>query len=252
MTGHTLPDDGGWTLAGAVMGNVQNVLLYGPPGTGKSTFGCRHGAASWYRINCHEEMSEVEILGGMGLDGTTGGTSSVWQDGIGLRAWREGKRLVLDEVDKASGAAKSALYAILDDASTAAYTIPSTGETVRPTTGFHTVCTTNTDPADWEDTELQGLLDRLTVRILIDKPHPDAIAALPEDLRNAATESCRAKDERRASVRAWRSFANIRHATADEPLAAVAVFGFTRGPEISDALKIARAGGTVPTWEEMS
>lgn len=242
---HT-PDDGGWTIAGAVMGHVQNVLLYGPPGTGKSTFGCRHGAASWYRINCHSEMLPDDLLGGPALTVEAGATVSSWQDGIGLRSWREGKRLVLDEIDRASGAAQGALLQLLDDVDTAAYTIPTTGETVRPVPGFHCVATTNSDPDDWPD-ELQALKDRFTVRVLIDRPHPEAIAALPEDLRLAASESCRATGDRRASVRAWRAFAQLRHATRDEQLSAVAVFGHHRGPEIADALVIAREGGAPST-----
>jgi len=244
MSAYTLPDDGGWMLAAAVIEHgQQNVLLYGPPGTGKSTFACRHGVTEWYRINCHEEMSEAEFLGGMALAESSGATVTHWEDGLGLRAWSTGARLVIDEVDKASGAAKSALYAIADDASTAAYTIPSTGATRRPAPGFAIVATTNTDPAEWEGTELEGLLDRFPVRILIDRPHPDAIAALPEDLRLAAAESCRATDDRRASLRTWRAFASLRHHSGDEHLAAIATFGKARGPEIADALQIARAGG---------
>ena len=236
----TLPDDGGWTVAKAIMGHVQNLLLHGPPGTGKSTFGCREGAVEWYRIVCHEEMSDYDILGGPQLvsDGK-GGTSSEYLDGAGLRAWREGKRLVIDEIDKAGGAALSALLAILDDRPIAAYTVPMTGETRRPAEGFHCVATTNGDPADLPD----ALKDRFTVRILIDKPHPDAIACLPEDLRAAAGVSARAPEVQRVSTRGWMQFAALRSALKDEPLAAAAVFGKPRGQEIIDALAVARNGG---------
>jgi MoxR-like ATPase len=235
-----LPDDGGWTIAGAVMGYVQNVLLYGPPGTGKSTFGCRHGAVEWYRIICHEEMSDVDILGGPALIGEGGGTTSMWQDGAGLRAWREGKRLVIDEIDKAGGAALSALLAILDDKPIAAYTIPMTGETRRPADGFHCVATMNEDP----DVLPQALKDRFVVSVPIDRPHPDAIACLPEDLQAAAAVSIRAPEQRRVTQRGWTQFAQLRHALDDEALAAAAVFGAARGQEILDALTIARDGSS--------
>lgn len=245
----TLPDDGGWLVASTIIGHVQNLLLYGPPGTGKSTFGCRHGAVEWYRIVCHEEMSDVDILGGPALahDGM-GGTRSEWQDGAGLRAWREGKRLVIDEIDKASGAALSALLAILDDKPIAAYTIPMTGETRRPADGFHCVATSNGEPDDLPD----ALKDRFTVRIMIDKPHPDAIDCLPSDLQAAAAVSARAREDQRVSTRGWTQFAVLRHALLSdpnaaeaggpEPLAAAAVFGKERGQEIIDALAIARDG----------
>lgn len=234
-----LPDDGGWTVAGKVMGHVQNVLLYGPPGTGKSTFGCRHGTSDWYRIVCHEEMSDIDILGGPTLvnDGH-GGVIAQHQDGVGLRAWREEKRLVIDEIDKAGGAALSALLAILDDKPIAAYTIPSTGETVRPGDGFHVVATTNEDPSALPD----ALKDRFTVQVMIDKPHPEAIASLPLDLRGAAEVSTRAPLAQRVSTRGWLEFARLRHSLDDEPMAAAAVFGQARGQQILDALAVAREG----------
>lgn len=232
-------DDGGWTLAGAVFGHVPHVLLYGPPGTGKSTYACRHNAASWYRINCHEEMSDLEIIGGPGLHAENGGTTSAHVDGVGLRAWREGKRLVLDEIDKAGGAALSALYTICDDPRIAAYTIPSSGETVRPAPGFHVIATMNGTPDDLPD----GLRDRFTGGMIeIDRPHPDAIAALPADLQNAAVASARQTSDRRVSLRGWRAFAQLRADTGDEGMAALAVFGQERAQDICDALAIVRDG----------
>jgi len=96
-----VPDDGGWTIAKAVIGHVPHLLLWGVPGTGKSTFACVEGAYAWYRIYCHEEMSDMDIVGGASLRNEGGATVSGHSDGVGLRAWREGKRLVIDEIDKA-------------------------------------------------------------------------------------------------------------------------------------------------------
>lgn len=234
-----VPEDGGWTLSAAVIGHLPNLLLYGPPGTGKSTFACRHGAPSWYRIYCHEEMSDIDILGGPALLNDGGATASKWQDGIGLRAWREGKRLVIDEIDKAGGAALTALLAITEDPSTAAYTIPMTGETVVPSKGFHCIATQNVGPEELPE----ALKDRFTVRLEITRPHPDAIEALPTDLRAAATISAGLPEERRVSIRAWRAFAHLRHATKNEGQAALAVFGTkARAQEVVDALTIVRNG----------
>lgn len=235
-----VPPDGGWTLAAAVIGHIPNLLLYGPSGTGKSTFACRHGAPSWYRIYCHEEMSDVDILGGASLRNEGGATVSGHSDGVGLRAWREGKRLVIDEIDKAGGSALTALLAITEDHSTAAYTIPLTGETVRPDPAFHCIATMNGDPADLPE----ALQDRFTVRLEIDQPHPEAIAALPDDLRAAAKVSSSLKDDRRASIRAWRAFATLRYELSDEEQAALVVFGPNRAQEVVDALTIVRDGSS--------
>lgn len=247
MASIVVPEDGGWTIAKAVISHVPNLLFWGPPGTGKSTFACVEGAYEWYRIYCHEEMSDMDIVGGASLRNESGATVSGWSDGVGLRAWREGKRLVIDEIDKAGGSALTALLAITEDHSTAAYTIPLTGETVRPHPGFHCIATMNAHPDELPD----ALRDRFTVQIEITQPHEAAIAALPEDLRLAARASSNLSDERRVSIRGWRAFAMLRYEMKDEHTAAMAVFGMPRAQEIVDALQIVRDGSEPEALAEL-
>jgi len=183
-------------------------------------------------------------VGGPSLNNEDGTTVSGYSDGVALRAWREGKRLVIDEIDKAGGAALTNLLAITEDPSTAAFTIPLTGETVRPVKGFHVIATMNVDPSELPE----ALQDRFTVAIEITQPHPDAIKSLPTDLRSAAKVSANLSNERRVSIRAWQAFAGLRQSLKlakqkdPEHMAALSVFGAARGQEVVDALQIVRGG----------
>jgi hypothetical protein len=83
--------------------------------------------------------------------------------------------------------------------------------------------------------------DRLSNAIYIGTCHPDAIAALPEDLRTAAENSATTDrhPDRPATLRRWGAFATLRESVGPE-VAALAVFG-DRATEITDALSMAAA-----------
>jgi MoxR-like ATPase len=130
----------------------------------------------------------------------------VWMDGPGIRAWREGARFVINEIDKASDDALSLLFAVLDDPEFAELTLP-TGEVVRPTEGFHVVATMNGVPSDLP----AALQDRFPVTIQVVDVNPEAIKALPSDLQVAARESALVDNEdRRLSIRMWAEFGSLR------------------------------------------
>lgn len=227
-----LSNDGGWAMAGAVIGRVQNVLLYGPPGTGKSTFAFRHGGVPSYRVYLNEEMPSTELRGGPLPDGDWR-----WVHGPGVLAWLEGRRLILDEVDKASADTFTFLLALLDNIESAGVHLP-TGEWVQPRQGFHTVATSNIESLD----ELPlALADRFTVAVNITEPHPAAIAQLPKDLRAAAKVSCNLPEARRVSVRGWQTFAELRDLFGTEA-AGKAVFR-ERARDILASLAIGAAPG---------
>lgn len=209
-----LKDTGGWALAGALVGRVPNVLLYGPPGTGKSYFAKAHGGVPSYRVYLNEEMPSTELRGGPLPDTERSGRWE-WVHGPGVRAWQEGTRLILDEVDKASADTFTFLLALLDNFESAGVHLPN-GEYVRPREGFHVVATSNLlDPSELPP----ALEDRFTVAVNITEPHPKALAALPPDLRAAAKVSCNLPPDRRVSIRGWQTFADLRELFGPEAAA---------------------------------
>lgn len=222
-----------WGMVDKVLGVARTALLYGPPGTGKSY--AAHSAADGkavYSITLTPDTPAAELRGHY----VPVGGAFEWRDGPALRAWREGARLVINEIDHAGGDAVSFLLNCLDSAATARLTLP-TGETVRPADGFQAVATMNGSP---EHDLLPALRDRFPVAVEIEEPHPAAIASLPSDLQAAARGTVCAKEpERRITLRAWLAYADYRKSCGDE-LAALAVFGADRYLDVLASLAIAK------------
>lgn len=220
-----------WSIAEQVVPHCDRVLLYGPPGTGKTTAGNFFGnPKEVYNVTLTEEMPAAELRGHF----VPKGGEFVWTDGPALMAYRNGGRLVLNEIDRGSSDALVFCYALLDDPGISRITLP-TGESVRPHPEFTVVATTNGEPSDLPE----ALADRF-VSILIESPHPEAMKSLPADLQEAAGNSVSGSGESRVSFRAWRSFADLR-AVLGEEIAAKAVFG-PRASSILDTLKLAKLG----------
>src|SRR5690606_6142906 len=116
----------------AVLNHSRRVLLMGPPGTGKTYAATRRGLdgrkiQKVYSVTMTPETPMAELRGHfVPKDG-----EYVWMDGPAVRAWREGARLVINEIDHASPDTQSFMFALLDDPDFAETTLP-TGETVRP------------------------------------------------------------------------------------------------------------------------
>ncbi len=228
-------------LADVMAAGIRRVLLYGPPGTGKTFAALKLGvnAGISERLVCTEDLTTGEITGTWM---PSGAGRWEWREGPAIRAWNanagRGGRLVVDEVDRASGDALSTLLAITDSAESARWRNPETGQWVKPGPDFSVVMTTNLEAL--EDIPI-ALRDRFPVAIRIDRPHPRAVASLSEDLRNAALNGSVGDAERRVSLRVFYAFDQLRGALGAERAARV-VFGETTARAILDALAIGSLG----------
>jgi len=207
-------------LADVLAAGIDRVILYGPPGTGKTFSGLTAGnvANGAERLICTEDMTNADVSGAF-MPNEQGGFQFL--PGAALRAWMNGSRLVIDEIDKAGGDVFATLLAFTDTNESASFTRPDNGEVVRPQPGFSVVMTSNIEHPD----ELPiALRDRFPVAIKIDAPHPAALMSLPEELRMLAATIVASKPGERASLRAFYAFNQLRTTVGGER-AATMVFG---------------------------
>lgn len=198
-----------WTdLNNALSAGADRVLLYGKPGTGKTHFALtRHldfdgRVRSSHRVLCSPDMTTADV------DGLWKPSKDDWQFVMGsaLRAWMNGDRLILDELDQASGDVLTALLLICDSDGSAVREHPETGERLSPRPGFEIIATTNAErlsdlPAN--------LIDRFPVRININTINPEACSALPADLQPVA-EMYSDREADRYSLRSFFAFDRLR------------------------------------------
>lgn len=226
-------DSNCWNLAHSVLEHAPNVLLYGPPGTGKTFAATRYGVKEGQRVfavTLTEETPAAELRGHF----IAKGTEFVWMDGPATMAERIGARLVINEIDHASGDCLDLLMVVADDPETSMMTLPNGGEIIRPSAGFQIVATMNGHPDDLPF----ALRDRFPVAIELPTAAPGALASLG-GLEGVATETVAHSDpSRRVSVRSWKAFQSLVDAGIDPADAAQAIFN-DRASDVISALEIA-------------
>ena len=214
---------------------IDRVILYGPSGIGKTYAGMTLGKvdAGAFRLVCTEDMTNMDVTGGFMPNGKGG---FMWLDGSALKAWKgngtEGGRLIVDEVDKASGDVFATLLAMLDSPESASFEHPETGEVIRPLGGFSAIMTTNIENMGELPT---ALADRFPIRIRINEPHPSALLRLSPDLRKYAVRMADAGDDR-ISLRAFIALDKLSASVGMERACSL-TFG-DRSRQILDALAI--------------
>lgn len=234
-----------WELVESVLGNSRRVLLYGPPGTGKTYSAVKHNTPKAYSKSAGQEIDNIyqitmtEDTASANLEGfyrpSSTGTFE-WHDGIAIQSWKNGGRLVINEIDHASPDAMTFLHAILDDQDIAMLTLNNeTKETVRPAEGFQVVATTNSPP----DSLPLALKDRFPVKINVDTIHPKAMEDFPKEWHKVINDTSLIEDaEERISIRTWREFFDLQELKGfDKDMAAQLVFS-DKADELLDAVQL--------------
>lgn len=213
-----MEQDNIWGLLSKVIPFTPRVLLYGVPGTGKTYQANTLGLSKEqgvYNITLTQDSTAAELMGHY-IATDSGGFE--WLDGVGVRAWKEGARLVINEIDHAGVDVMTFLHALLDDPKFAKFTLPNKDkEVVRPAEGFQIVATMNGTPQDLSD----ALSDRFPVKIEVNEVHPDALEALPNKLKAVYQDYNYSAN---FSVRKWTAFAELLDKGCELEVAARAIF----------------------------
>lgn len=218
----------------------RRALIAGPPGTGKTTTSVKILQTD-YRVTMTEGTGVEDLLGCFQLrkeNPSDPMPQTLWTDGPLVRAMREGKGVLIDEIDKMPPEIQSLMYAACDDHPEV---MLPTGELVKAQAGYGVIATTNSNMAVLPE----AIIDRMEAGLTACIPHPDSIAHLPVAERGAVVNYFKNISvdpwawAGHPTVRRMRSFVGLVAAgTMTDDLVALAVFG-KAGKEILSALTTA-------------
>jgi nitric oxide reductase NorQ protein len=166
------------TPALAIVALGGHAFLAGPAGTGKTSAAAQIAAAQhrpFVRINCHQETSPADLMGGFMPDGAGG---LAWRDGALVKAIRRSGTLILiDEPSLARPEAQAVLHSVMEPGGS--LHIEQTGETVRVAPGVSFMLADNTNGSGDITGQYAGtarmnraLLDRCDATVIV--PYLDA------------------------------------------------------------------------------
>ena len=224
-----------WKMIEKVLGSkvTRTAFLNGPPGIGK-TFIAMHYGLSGRKVYCITLTPETPASELRGFWMPHGGEFE-WQDGVFVKAMREGARIVVNEIAHASHDVMAIMYPVLESEKTASLTLP-TSETVRPAKGFQVICTDN-EPLEYLP---DAIVDRFDSILDVKEPHPDAIKSIKPEYRDAAMRTFNLDEERRVSIRGWLKIQEYAEEFGERD-AFIAVLGEDRGLRLWSATAIGRA-----------
>jgi AAA domain (dynein-related subfamily) len=223
-----------WDVLDRNARHLDRVLLYGPPGTGKTWQAQRAGLDKGVigtRIPLTEDTPAVELRG---HHVPVGGGEFAWMDGPALACFRNGGRLVLDEITRATDDCLSFCLALLDDPESAYLTLPNRErEVIHRHPEFTVWATSNDKPSALSD----ALADRFTVRVHCTTVNPDALKSIPAILATAVRNGMAGGPDS-ISYRQASEYLRLRSHDIAAQEAAFLIWG-QRGRDIIAALKIA-------------
>lgn len=223
----------GWDAFDLAAQHLRRLYIDGPPGVGKTTAGALLANGSGLtQVTLNEDTVVQELVGHY----VPKGSEFLWHDGPVTTSFRQGGVLVVNELQRASGAVQDMFLAVLDDAAVAVLTLP-TGERVAPHSSFRVVATSNSDITCLD----LALADRFDAIVTVSLPHPKLVAKLNELFKGLGTlvNSSYNDPERAISPRRALTFAHLTKAGVPEMHAASLAFRDRAGDVIA-LLKLGR------------